>query len=245
MGRAKLTAIAAGAVVLGVLMVGNDLKSDSEPPQPAAARVTAPAAPAPAPAPVGAAAPPAAPAPAAPAAQAAPAPAAQPAPPAPAPAPPAAQPLKASPPLRIRIPAIDVDAPVIGLGLDDKGVLTVPPATNRNLAGWYEGGVTPGARGNAVMVGHVDTKSGPAVFWALGGLKKGDKITVERMDAKTATFEVDSVESFAKNAFPDARVYGQTPDAQLRVITCGGVYDKKQRDYPDNVVVFAHLVSGR
>ncbi|MGW0661165.1 class F sortase [Streptodolium elevatio] len=222
MGRAKLTAVAAGAVILGVAMVGNDLKSDSEPPQPAAARATAPAAPG-------------NPAAAAPA----------PAPPAPpAPAPPAARPMKASPPLRIRIPAIDVDAPVIGLGLDAKGILTVPPATNRNLAGWYEGGVAPGARGNAVMVGHVDTKSGPAVFWALGGLKKGDKITVDRMDAKSATFEVDSVESFAKNAFPDARVYGQTSDAQLRVITCGGVYDKKQRDYPDNVVVFAHLVPG-
>lgn len=224
MGRVKMTAIAATAVTLGVLMVGNDLKNDSGPPQPAsvqsAAPVPAPGAQAKSPAQ------PAAPAPASPVPQA------------------AAASLPASPPLRIRIPRIKVDAPVTGLGLDASGVLTVPPPANPNLAGWYEDGVAPGARGAAIMLGHVDTQAGPAVFWSLGSLKKGDKVAVDRADGRTATFEVDSVESFAKKDFPDERVYGRTQDAQLRLITCGGAYDKKKRDYLENVVVFAHLVPG-
>ncbi|WP_436772275.1 class F sortase [Yinghuangia sp. YIM S09857] len=245
MGRAKLTAVAAGAVILGVCVIGNDLKNEDGPPQPAAAQSAAPApAAAPGSAPDSAAdsAPETAPkaAPDAPGNPAAP----QPAPPAAPAAPPPAEPMKHSPPLRIRIPAVKVDAPVIGVGLDAKGVLEVPPANNRNLTGWYEDGPAPGARGASVMLGHVDSKTGPAVFWSLGSLKQGDKITVDRADGKTAAFEVDVVESFRKDAFPDKRVYGQTPDAQLRLITCGGTYDKQRKDYLENVVVFAHLVPG-
>lgn len=229
--RGKLAATAAGAVILGVCIIGNDLKTpEGGPPQPAAAQVAPPpAAPPQAPA--------AAPAPAAPA-PAAPAPAAPP----PA-APPAVKPMKSVPPLRVRIPAIKVDAPVVGLGLDTKGMLQVPPAADRNLAGWYLDGPGPGARGAAIMLGHVDTMTGPAVFWNLGSLVKGDKIEIDRSDGKTATFEIDTVESFEKSAFPDKRVYGETQDAQLRLITCGGVYDKKRKDYLSNVVAFAHLVS--
>ncbi|WP_235055725.1 class F sortase [Yinghuangia soli] len=218
MGRVKMAVVAAAAVALGVLMVDNDLQNDGGPPQPAAAQSAAPA-----------------PRPATPAAPAASAPQTAEATP---------SVMKASPPLRIRIPRIKVDAPVTGLGLDASGVLTVPPAANRNLAGWYKDGVAPGARGAAIMLGHVDTKAGPAVFWGLGSLGKGDRIAVDRADGKTAAFEVDAVESFAKSDFPDERVYGPTPDAQLRLITCGGAYDRKKRDYLENVVVFAHLVPG-
>lgn len=213
-GRAKLVAVAAGAVFLGVCAIQNDLRSESGPPQPAAAAAS-----------------PSASAPASPAASAKPSAS-------PSPTKPAS--LGSSPPLRIRIGTIGVDAPFVGLGLNSSGVLEVPNANNRNLAGWYEDGVTPGARGNAIVLGHVDTKLGPAVFWGLGSLKTGDEVAIDRADGKTAKFAVDSVESFPKNAFPDDRVYGKTNDAQLRLITCGGVYDKKRKDYLDNVVVFAH-----
>ncbi|MFF7250918.1 class F sortase [Embleya sp. NPDC008237] len=150
--------------------------------------------------------------------------------------------MRRSQPVRIKIPRIKVDAPFIGLSLNASGVLEVPPAADRNLAGWYEDGVTPGARGNAIVLGHVDTMMGPAVFWGLGSLKPGDTVEIARADGSVARFAVDSVESFPKDAFPDERVYGKTTDAQLRLITCGGVYDKKAKDYKDNVVVFAHLL---
>ncbi|MDI2128999.1 class F sortase [Yinghuangia seranimata] len=154
------------------------------------------------------------------------------------------QALGSSPPVRIRIARIGVDAPFVGLGLNSSGVIDVPPATDRNLAGWYKDGVTPGARGAAIVLGHVDTMAGPAVFWNLGSLKQGDEVVIDRVDGKSAKFAVDSVEVFQKDAFPDDRVYGQTSDAQLRLITCGGGYDKKRKDYLGNVVVFAHFVPG-
>ncbi|MGA4539423.1 class F sortase [Uniformispora flossi] len=215
-GRTKMVAVAAGAVFLGVCAIQNDLKSESGPPQPAAAQASPSASASPAASAAASAKPSASPSPTKPAS------------------------LGSSPPLRIRIGTIGVDAPFVGLGLNANGILDVPSATNRNLAGWYEDGVTPGARGNAIVLGHVDTKLGPAVFWGLGSLKAGDEVAIDRADGKTAKFSVDSVESFPKNAFPDDRVYGKTPDAQLRLITCGGVYDKKRKDYLDNVVVFAH-----
>ncbi|GAA4878789.1 class F sortase [Kitasatospora terrestris] len=149
--------------------------------------------------------------------------------------------LPRSQPTRIRIPQIAVDAPVSQLGLEADGRLAAPPVDNRNLVGWYSGGAAPGEAGSAVMAGHVDTKSGPAVFLLLSLLVTGNTVDVTRADGTTATFVVDSVETFAKNAFPDDRVYGDTPDAQLRLITCGGVYDHKAKDYTANVVVFAHL----
>ncbi|MET7302344.1 class F sortase [Embleya sp. NPDC005575] len=150
--------------------------------------------------------------------------------------------MRRSQPVRIKIPKIKVDAPFIGLSLNASGVLEVPPAADRNLAGWYSDGITPGARGNAIVLGHVDTMMGPAIFWGLGSLKPGDTVEIARVDGSVARFAVDSVEAFPKDAFPDERVYGKTTDAQLRLITCGGVYDKKAKDYKDNVVVFAHLL---
>lgn len=146
-------------------------------------------------------------------------------------------------PTRLRIPQIAVDAPFTELALNPAGQLDAPPPDDKNLVGWYRDGVTPGERGSAVLAGHVDTAKGPAVFLLLSFLLPGNKIEVSRADGTVAVFSVDSVETFAKDAFPDAKVYGRTPDAQLRLITCGGTYDKKRRDYLDNVVVFAHLES--
>ncbi|MEU8923328.1 class F sortase [Kitasatospora sp. NPDC048545] len=151
--------------------------------------------------------------------------------------------LKSAKPTRLRIPQIAVDAPFTELTLGPTGQLNAPPPNDKNLVGWYRDGVTPGERGSAVVAGHVDTTKGPAVFLLLSLLLPGNKVEVSRADGTVAVFSVDSVETFAKDAFPDKKVYGKTPDAQLRLITCGGAYDKKRRDYLDNVVVFAHLES--
>ncbi|MFE4972246.1 class F sortase [Kitasatospora sp. NPDC056651] len=156
---------------------------------------------------------------------------------------PPAPPLKRARPTRLRIPQIAVDAPFTELTLNPAGQLNAPPPDDKNLVGWYRDGVTPGERGSAVLAGHVDTTKGPAVFLLLSFLLPGNKIEVSREDGTVAVFSVDTVETFAKDAFPDAKVYGRTPDAQLRLITCGGAYDKQRRDYLDNVVVFAHLES--
>ncbi|MGC0332145.1 hypothetical protein RKD23_005135 [Streptomyces sp. SAI-170] len=148
--------------------------------------------------------------------------------------------LPPSPPDRIRIPAIRVDAPLMGLGLTPSGSLDVPPAEKKNLAGWYEAGTTPGETGTAIVAGHVDNADGPAVFYALGALKKGSGIDVERRDGSTARFTVYAVEVYQARNFPDRKVYGAAPRPELRVITCGGGYSRTT-GYQGNVVVFARL----
>ncbi|MCM2576836.1 class F sortase [Streptomyces meridianus] len=153
--------------------------------------------------------------------------------------------LPRSEPERIRIPEIAVDAPFTPLTLNKTGQLNAPPPNHKNLAGWFEGGATPGERGTSVVAGHVDTRTGPAVFLNLSSLKQGSTVEIAREDGVVATFEVDSVETFNKDDFPDDRVYADAPTAQLRLITCGGDYDRKAKDYEDNVVVFAHLASTR
>ncbi|WP_329445410.1 class F sortase [Streptomyces sp. NBC_01426] len=149
-------------------------------------------------------------------------------------------PLPGSPPTRIRIPAIRVDAPLTGLGLERDGSLQVPPPARRDLAGWYREGVTPGAVGTAVIAGHVDHATGPAVFYHLGALHRGAAIEVARADGRTAVFTVHAVEVYEAEDFPDDRVYGLSPRAELRVITCGGGFSPRT-GYQGNVVVFAHL----
>ncbi|OLZ63555.1 class F sortase [Streptomyces amritsarensis] len=149
-------------------------------------------------------------------------------------------PLPGSPPGRIRIPAIRVDAPLVGLGLDRGGHLEVPPPERRDLAGWYRDGTTPGATGTAVIAGHVDDAAGPGVFYHLGALRRGAAIEVPRADGRTAVFTVHAVEVHDARAFPDTRVYGPSPRAELRVITCGGGFSPRT-GYRGNVVVFAHL----
>ncbi|MFH8393507.1 class F sortase [Streptomyces sp. NPDC018036] len=155
---------------------------------------------------------------------------------------PAARHLPRAEPTRLLIPKISVDAPFTELSLDSTGKLQPPPANDTNLVGWYANGVSPGEAGAAIIAGHVDTKTSAAVFAGLGDLKKGDKFSVERSDGRTASFVVDSAETFAKDAFPDDRVYADTPDAEVRLITCAGTYDRTVKDYTDNLVVFAHLV---
>ncbi|AEN09835.1 MULTISPECIES: class F sortase [unclassified Streptomyces] len=155
-----------------------------------------------------------------------------------------AAPLRASEPVRIRIPRIGVDAPLTRLGLGTDGSLDVPPAEDRNLAGWFGGGTPPGAKGTAIVAGHVDNAEGPAVFYSLGSLKKGAAVEIDRRDGRTAVFTVDAVEVYANEDFPDERVYGASANAALRLITCGGGYTRAT-GYQGNVVAYAHLAGVR
>ncbi|MFJ4711841.1 class F sortase [Streptomyces sp. NPDC088785] len=157
---------------------------------------------------------------------------------------PGAAPLSPSPPDRIRIPSLRVDAPLMGLGLNRAGSLDVPPPRRKNLAGWYEAGTRPGERGTAIVAGHVDNAEGPAVFYDLGALARGSTVEVDRRDGSVAVFTVDAVEVYRADAFPDRKVYGAAGRPELRVITCGGPYSRRT-GYQGNVVVFAHLTGSR
>lgn len=140
------------------------------------------------------------------------------------------------PPTRLRVRAIGVDTPLETLKLGADGELQ-PPATNER-AGWYAAGTAPGDVGPAVLAGHVDSKRGPAVFYRLRELTAGDRIEVTR-GGRTVTFTVTATAWYPKRAFPTDEVYGPTPDRQLRLITCGGVFDRTLRSYRDNLVVYA------
>ncbi|WP_434589235.1 class F sortase [Streptomyces sp. A5-4] len=157
---------------------------------------------------------------------------------------PAAAPMSPSEPVRIRIPAVKADAPLMRLGLSPDGSLDVPPADDRNIAGWYQDGTPPGARGTAIVAGHVDSSQGPAVFYHLGTLKKGHTVEVTRRDGRTAVFTVYAIEVYDNKAFPDQRVYGSSERAELRVITCGGGFSR-QDGYQGNVVAYANLTAVR
>ncbi|MFD0152515.1 class F sortase [Streptomyces sp. NPDC127132] len=158
-------------------------------------------------------------------------------PPRPAPPPP---PLARSRPTALAVPAITIEAPVTDLGLDAAGRLATPPVDNPRVVGWYAKGATPGERGTAVVVGHRDTRSGPAVFLNLDSLSPGNTVRVARADGRVAVFTVDRVRTYAKADFPDKEVYGATGRPELRLLTCGGAFDRGT-GYEANIVVFAHL----
>ncbi|WP_030904347.1 class F sortase [Streptomyces sp. NRRL F-5126] len=152
------------------------------------------------------------------------------------------KPLPYAPLARVRIPEIKVDTPVMDVGLDKDGWIEAPPPSDRNMAGWYQNGVSPGQSGTAVVVGHVDNETGPAVFYGLGALKRGEHIDAVRFDGRVAVFEIYDIEVFSKKNFPGVRVYADTGYPELRVLTCGGGYTKAT-GYQGNVVVFARLVA--
>jgi len=154
----------------------------------------------------------------------------------------AAQALAASPPTKIRIPAIEVRAPVRRVGLAADGSIGVPPVERHNETGWFEHGPAPGQLGPAIIVGHVDSRAGPSVFHDLPRLRRGARIEVTRADRRVAVFEVTSVEHFNKARLPGDRVYGGYDRPGLRLITCGGRWLGPRQGYADNVIVFATLV---
>jgi sortase (surface protein transpeptidase) len=150
---------------------------------------------------------------------------------------PARRAARASPPVRIQIPSIGVDAPLIGLGLDAHRALEVPKRFD--VAGWWTGGSRPGERGPAVIAGHVDSTTGPAVFYELGKLRRGSAVIIRRRDGSSVRFTVQGSQRYAKDHFPTARVYGPTRRPALRLITCSGQFDYTTRHYLDNTVVYA------
>lgn len=139
-------------------------------------------------------------------------------------------------PERLRIASIGVDTPLEDLTLNADG--TLHPPTDFQHAGWYAQGTSPGDVGPAVIAGHVDTKTGPAVFFRLRDLKQGDIVEVTRA-GRPVKFKVLAVRKYPKAQFPTEEVYGPTPNAQLRLITCGGTFDRSRRSYVDNIVVYA------
>jgi hypothetical protein len=142
-------------------------------------------------------------------------------------------------PTDVSLPTLGVRSALVDLDVDPDGALAVP--ADPDVAGWFVGGAVPGEPGPAVIAGHVDSRSGPAVFHRLDELRAGDVAEVTRSDGRTVTYRVVTVASFPKAAFPTARVYGPTPRPELRLITCGGDFDRRSRHYEDNVVVTAVL----
>lgn len=142
-------------------------------------------------------------------------------------------------PATIRIAAIDVEAPVMRLGLDAAGALEVPEDTG--VTGWWSGGAPPGAQGPAVIVGHLDSYTGPAVFHQVPKLVAGDVIEVSDAAGRTVRFVVRELQRHDKDAFPTEAVYGPTAAPELRLVTCGGAFDRRTGHYEQNIIAFATL----
>jgi sortase (surface protein transpeptidase) len=146
-------------------------------------------------------------------------------------------------PVRVRIPAIGVDASVIPLGLEPDGTVQVPSLSTPMLTSWFDEGPAPGQDGPAVIYGHVDTAAtGPAVFYRLGDLTTCDTVDVTLADRSVAVFRVYRIDMYPKVDFPTMTVYGDTAGPELRLITCGGPFNYAAGSYYDNIVVYARLV---
>lgn len=145
------------------------------------------------------------------------------------------------PPQELAIPAIGVHTSLIELGLNADRTVEVPE--DAGIAGWYTGGPKPGETGPAALIGHVDSRSGPGVFYRLPELSVGDEVLVRDRGGTVVRFVVEDIEQYPKDAFPTERVYGDTEGPELRLITCGGAFDPAERSYRDNIVVFARAVT--
>jgi sortase (surface protein transpeptidase) len=147
--------------------------------------------------------------------------------------------LARSEPTALDIPRIGARSTLVPLGLNPDGTIEVPPVSTPRQAGWYAYGPTPGELGPAVIVGHVDGNKQQGIFYRLKELAPGDEVSVSRRDGSTVRFVVTKVDEVAKGAFPSDAVYGNTPDAELRLITCGGSFDRTAHSYRDNIIVYA------
>lgn len=196
---------------------------------------------APTPPPAAQAAPPVADPTARPTAQAAPPVALPTAPPPPTPAsdaPPVDAPLPTA--LEISIPDLGIAQPMVGLGIMADGRLAAPEVFED--IGWWSDGPAPGEPGAAIVVGHVTSKDGPAVFYDLPSLEIGAVVSFQRPDGTTVRFRVTDKQTFPKDDFPDDLVYRLDGKPSVHLVTCGGIFDRRTGHYPDNVVVFADLI---
>lgn len=159
------------------------------------------------------------------------------------PLPPAHEPIKGATPRSVEIPSIGIRAPVVSRGLDEDGAITPPSFDTPQTVGWYGSGTEPGAKGPALFVGHVDTETKPAVFYGLSAARPGARVEVTRTDGTIAEFTIDDVQVFTRERFNAQKAYGPRKDgrAELRLITCGGTYDRSAHTYTANVVVSAYL----
>ncbi|KQS17774.1 sortase [Frigoribacterium sp. Leaf186] len=143
-------------------------------------------------------------------------------------------------PAAVSVPAIGLDAPLIDLGIADDGAMEVP--VDADDVGWFTGGGRPGGRGPTVIAAHVDSASGPAVFARLDELVAGDRVDVTTVEGGVVGYVVTEVLDVPKAEFPTGRVFGAQPTDQLRLITCGGVFDRSSGHYDQNRIVFAEPV---
>lgn len=153
--------------------------------------------------------------------------------------------LARSEPAEVSIPRIEATSSLVELGLNDDETVQVPPVDQPMQAGWYRFGVTPGENGPAVILGHVDGGGQPGIFHRLKDVQAGDEVLVRRGDGRTAVFTVSRTEQVPKSEFPTEAVYGQSDGPELRLVTCGGTFDKQKRSYVDNVIVYATLSAVR
>ncbi|MFD7797438.1 class F sortase [Streptomyces sp. NPDC059759] len=143
----------------------------------------------------------------------------------------------AATPTRIRIPAIGIDRPLISLRVQQDGHLAAPGEPGQ--IGWWSDGPRPGAPGATVVVGHVDSATGPGAFYDLSTLRPGDEVTLLRGDRSSITFTIRALRQYEKNSFPDSQVYATSGPPALHLLTCSGAYDRKRSEYQDNLVVYA------
>lgn len=146
-------------------------------------------------------------------------------------------------PVRVLVPRAGVDAPVVSVSTEKGGKLGAPPIGEANLVGWDRTGATPGEGGAAVLVGHLDTKTGPAVFAKLSAVKKGDTVAVVRSDNRVVVFRATATEEVGKSDFPVRKVFGDAGRAAVRLVTCGGRFDRARHSYDDNLIVYGDHVA--
>ncbi len=145
-----------------------------------------------------------------------------------------------SEPVNIRIPKLGMDTSFVApLGLNEDQTVSVPDSFEK--VGWYKNGATPGEIGPSVILGHVDSYKGPAVFYHLGQLTIGDTVEVTREDGTVAIFEVEKLERYDQDKFPTELVYGQIDYPGLRLVTCSGTFNRAEQRYTKNLVVYARL----
>lgn len=151
--------------------------------------------------------------------------------------------LPRSEPDSVQIPSIGSASSLIPLGLNEDRTVEVPSVYNPMQAGWYRFGPTPGEQGAAVVLGHVDGVDRAGVFYRLRELRPGGEIDIHRRDGRTVRFEVERVEQVDKDHFPSQSVYGETDRAELRLVTCGGTFDRAAGSYRDSIIVYAVLAA--